>query len=422
MSRTTPLAAPVTIELDGELLPAREGEPVAAAVLAHGELLFARSSKYHRPRGPYCLTGGCSQCLMRVDGVPNVPTCRVPVRAGMRLERQNAMPDARLDVYRAADFIFARWFNHHEFLAGVPVAEHVLLKVARHLSGLGVLPDQVPAPRRPAEVLHLGTVIVGAGPAGLGVASRLEQRGQPFTLFERDRAIGGRLTAAAEQGQPPTPTVSAANLRLGALVVGLFSDDALPFLTVLQGERLHLVFYQRLVLAVGGHPTFPTFPNNDLPGVMAGRAVSTLVRRHGVLPGRRVACVGETTEAHALAQLVAAQGGEPLVVGAQVVRAHGLRRVDAVTVTLGGVETKHRCDVIAVCGPVSPSYELARAAGAQVVWEPVSQLFIVEADTHGRTAVPELFVAGELRGPMSSAHAFEQGLLVGEALTSEGAQ
>jgi sarcosine oxidase subunit alpha len=417
MSRVTKVEKPVTIELDGEQLSAREGEPAAAAVIASGELLFARSPKYHRPRGPWCMSGGCSHCLMRVDGVPNVPTCRVPVKAGMRLERQNALPDAKLDLLRASDFIFQKWFNHHEFLAGVPIAEQVLLKVARQLSGLGVLPDTVPEARAPAVVEHLGTVIVGAGPAGLAVARRLEERGQPFTLIERERIVGGRLVTGAEEHQPPIPQVDGQRLRLGSLVVGLFIDEVKPFLAVVHGEQLHLVFYERLVLAVGGHPTFPTFPNNDLPGVMAARAVSALVRRHGVLPGQRVACVGEPSEARALAQLLTGVGAQTIAVGAEVVRAHGLRKVEAVTVKQHGSEARHGCDVIAVCAPVSPAFELARAAGAKVSWEPNHQLFVVEADVNGRTSVPGLFVVGELRGPVSSAGAVEQGVLLANALT-----
>ncbi len=403
MPRIKPLESKVTIELDGDQLQAREGEPVAAALIAHGLLSFSRSPKYHRPRGPFCMSGGCSQCLMRVDGLPNVPTCRVPVKAGMRLERQNAMPDGRLDLLRANDFIFRDWFNHHEFLAGVPIAEHLLLKIARELSGLGILPERAAAEREPAIVEHLGLVIVGAGAAGLGAARHLAERGVAFSLFDRDVAVGGRLLTAAEdrQGAPwPAPA------RLRAEVVGLFADAGKPFLAVTEGGRLHLVFFERLLLTVGTHATLPTFPNNDLPGVMSGRAVAGLIRRAGVLAGRRVACVGEATEARALAELVKSAGGEALAVGEEVVRAHGLRSVDAVTTTGGG---KQRCEIIAACGAQTPAFELARAGGAEVAWSSQNQCFVVQADAQGRTANPTLFVAGEMRGPMSSAAAAAQG-------------
>lgn len=412
MPRFSPADTTVTIELDGDQLQAREGEPVACAVLANDELIFSRSPKYHRPRGPFCMTGACAQCLMRVDGVPNVATCRVPVKSGMRLERQNAIPDARVDLLRANDFFFRDWFNHHEFMAGWPIAEQVLLKVARQLSGLGVLPDR-PAPERGRAIIeHHELVVVGAGAAGLAAARQLATRDIPHALFERDLHVGGRLTCGAESGQPAPWNAPA---RLGAEVVGLFADDGKPFLAVIQHERLHLVFYQRLLLTVGGHPFLPTFPNNDLAGVMAGRAVSTLIRRHGVLPGNRIACVGEIDEARSLAELVKGAGGEAVAVGAEVIRAHGLGRVTAVTVKPGG---KVPCDIIATCAPPSPAFELARCGGAEVNWNASAGYFVVQADSRGMTANPALFVAGEIRGPMSSAAAAEQGLAAADALAA----
>jgi sarcosine oxidase subunit alpha len=418
MPRVTPLEHPCTIELDGEQLEAREGEPVAASIIASGELLFARSPKYHRPRGPWCLSGGCSQCLMRVDGVPNVPTCRVPARPGMRLERQNAMPDASLDLLRASDFFFRSWFNHHEFLAGVPIAETVLQKVARQLSGLGLLPD-APVTREPATFEQLGTVIIGAGAAGLALAQRLTERGREYTIFERELEVGGRLISAAEEHQPAVWSPPSTVTRLGALVVGLFADAGAPFLAIVEHGRLRLVGYQRLVITTGGQPGFAIFPNNDLPGVMAGRGVSVLLRRHGVLAGQRVACVGEPLEARALSKLVTAAGGQALAIGAEIVRAHGLRRVEAATVRVDGAEQKVSCEVIAICGPVNPSFELARAAGARVSWHERQACFVVEADANGRTVAPNLWVAGEVRGPMSSGAAVEQGLTVAEAFLHE---
>lgn len=416
MPRIKPISARATITLDGHPLEAQEGEPVACALMANDELIFSRSPKYHRPRGPFCLSGGCSSCLMRVDGIPNIATCRVPVKSGMRLERQNAVPSARVDLLRATDFVFRDWFNHHEFLAGWPIAEQVLQKVARQLSGLGVLPDRAAPAREPAVLEEHELVLVGAGAAGLAAAKHLSAREVRYLLLERDQEVGGRLTSGAEVNQPRPWDAPA---RLGAEVVGLFADDGKPFLAVVQHERLHLILYRRLLLTLGGHALLPTFPNNDLPGVMAGRAVSRMIRRHGVLPGKRVACVGEPAEARALAELVTSAGGEALAIGAQVVRAHGLRAVNAVTVSPGG---KMACDLIATCGPISPAFELARAAGAIVSWNASARTFVVEADPSGQTANASLFVAGEMRGPMSAAAAAEQGLTAAEALASAGSR
>lgn len=418
--RLKPLEAPVTIELDGHQLPAREGEPVAAALLAHGEKVFSRSAKYHRPRGPFCLSGGCSHCLMRVDGVPNVPTCRVPVKPGLRLERQNAFPDASIDLLSATDWAFPSWFNHHEFLAGIPLADKVLTAVARKLSGLGLLPDQVPPPREAALREQVSLAVVGAGAAGLAAARGLQERGVPYALFERAAEVGGRLTSGPEPRSVGwTPPAEA--LRLRSLVVGLFADQGQPFLAVVREGRLELVAFRRLLLTTGGHPTLPTFENNDLPGIFASRAVSSLIRQHGVLPGQRLAVVGDAQEARELAALIASVGGEPVAVGAEPLKAHGVNEVHALTVKQDGAEQKVACDAVALCAPVSPAFELARAGGARVVWDPRARLFVVEADDQGRTASPSVFVAGELRGPMSVSAAAEQGLVVAQTLAALGA-
>jgi sarcosine oxidase subunit alpha len=353
---------------------------------------------------------------MQVDGIPNVPTCRVPARAGMHLERQNAMPDARVDLLRAADFVFRSWFNHHEFLAGVPIAEDVLQRVARKLSGLGVLPRR-PAPGRPPAVKEThDVVIVGAGAAGLSAARRLDERGVAYTLFERDQEVGGRLLLGLESDAPPVWQPPGDRLRTGALVVGLFADEGQPFLVVIDGGQVRLVFYRTLLLALGGQPFLPTFPNNDLPGVMADRAVAALIRRHRVLPGRVVACVGDPAAARGLAKVVREAGAEAIAVGAEPMRVHGLRRVEAVTVRAMEREEKLKCDVVALCGVTMPSFELARAGGAKVAWDAAVKAFVVEADERGRTANAALFVAGEAARPMTAAAAAAHGRAAAEAI------
>lgn len=78
----------VTIYVDGEPILAREGEPIAAALMAVGKLVFRYSKKRHEPRGYFCGLGRCTDCIMTVDGVPQVRTCITPVAEGMRIETQ----------------------------------------------------------------------------------------------------------------------------------------------------------------------------------------------------------------------------------------------------------------------------------------------------------------------------------------------
>ncbi len=414
--RVAPIDQPITFEVDGETLTAQDGDTVASAFVAAGRTTLSRSIKYHRPRGPFCLSGGCAQCLVRIDGVPNQYACQTPVASGMRVERQNAFPDASIDVLQASDLVFQKWFNHHEFLAGVPLIEKVLVQVARKLSGLGVLPDKGSTPPEPAVSESIEVAIVGGGAAGLSAARTLVERSVPFVLFEREQVCGGRLLTGTEAAAPAPVMPSGGWTRMGASVVGLFADDGRPFLAVVQRGRLHLVFYKQLLLAHGGQPTLLAFPNNDLPGIYASRAVSRLIRKHGVVPGKRIAVVGEGDEARELAKLISSVGAEPVAVGGVPVRAHGLRAVQAVTVSLGGKTEKVECDAIALCAPLTPAFELARAAGARVGWDSRAKVFTVLADASGECA-PNTWVAGELRGPMSAAAAAEQGMVAAETIS-----
>ena len=78
----------VTIEVDGHPIEAREGEPILAVLYAHGIKACRTTKKRGEPRGLFCGIGRCTDCVMVVDGVPNVRTCVTPVRDGMRVETQ----------------------------------------------------------------------------------------------------------------------------------------------------------------------------------------------------------------------------------------------------------------------------------------------------------------------------------------------
>ena len=63
-------------------------------------------------------------------------------------------------------------------------------------------------------------------------------------------------------------------------------------LGIAQGRREIRLRTKRLVLASGIIERPLVFGNNDLPGVMLGRAVQRLIHLHGVRPGSRAVVVG----------------------------------------------------------------------------------------------------------------------------------
>ena len=78
----------VTFTFDGKELQGYEGEPIATAVKAAGVMVHRYTKKEHKPRGIFCAIGRCTDCVMVVDGKPNVRTCITPLKEGMKVETQ----------------------------------------------------------------------------------------------------------------------------------------------------------------------------------------------------------------------------------------------------------------------------------------------------------------------------------------------
>ncbi len=80
-----PDSATLTIIVDGEPVPAYPGETVATVLLAAGRRTF-RHTDHGAPRGLFCGMGVCFDCLVTVDGQPDVRACMTIVRPGMVVE------------------------------------------------------------------------------------------------------------------------------------------------------------------------------------------------------------------------------------------------------------------------------------------------------------------------------------------------
>ena len=79
---------PFEFLLNGKPIKAYHGETIAAALFASDERCMHKTTKNNSPRGYYCGMGVCWECVMVVDGKPNVRTCVTFARPGMRVETQ----------------------------------------------------------------------------------------------------------------------------------------------------------------------------------------------------------------------------------------------------------------------------------------------------------------------------------------------
>lgn len=83
----------ISFTFDGKEVNGYEGEHIAAALKAAGLMVHRYTQKEHKPRGIFCAIGRCTDCVMIVDGIPNVRTCITPLREGMEVKTQYGVSD-----------------------------------------------------------------------------------------------------------------------------------------------------------------------------------------------------------------------------------------------------------------------------------------------------------------------------------------
>lgn len=440
MPRLGGFATDATITFDGVAVPARAGESVAAAMLAAGRPLIARSSKYHRPRGPFCLSGSCGNCFVRADGQPNVRSCRASCRDGLAVESQNAIPSARHDLLGAIDLAFPHGLDHHHLATWSAAANRAAVAVSRRLAGLGRLPSPVspvsPVPPVPGTETY-DALVIGSGPAGLGAAEALAAAGRRILLVDAAPAVGGRLRARLGlSGEPPAGwaerVVTAVRAAGGeactsAAVAGIWRDGGAPLALLapaapgipgavgavgaVPGTALRLVRARRIVVCTGAHPQPPTVPGGDRPGVLAARGAAALLAEHGVVPGTRVAVLGSGDEPEAIAARFADAGADPVLLRGEAAAIRGRGQVTGTVLADG---TRLACDALLVSGRLAPATELPRLLGAALQLDPATATFGVRAAASGATDVPGVLAAGEVTGAMDAGAAAEAGWRAGE--------
>ncbi|MCF3105496.1 (2Fe-2S)-binding protein [Streptomyces roseoverticillatus] len=76
----------MTVYVDGERHRALPGQTVAALLLATGRRSWRTTRLGGRPRGVFCGIGVCYDCLLVVNGLPDVRACLRELRDGDRVE------------------------------------------------------------------------------------------------------------------------------------------------------------------------------------------------------------------------------------------------------------------------------------------------------------------------------------------------
>src|SRR5262245_64851736 len=102
-----PTRSMASLDFEGRSVAVEAGDTIASALYRAGVRVFSRSFKYHRPRGLYCLSGDCANCLVSVDGEPCTRACMTPAASGQKIHRENAFPSADFDLLSTIWYL--RW-------------------------------------------------------------------------------------------------------------------------------------------------------------------------------------------------------------------------------------------------------------------------------------------------------------------------
>jgi glycine cleavage system aminomethyltransferase T len=310
----------ILFEWNGNSVTAKPGDTVASALYRSGVRTFTWSYQYGRPRGLLCLTGSCPNCMVNIDGVPNVRSCTTPARSGLSVLAQNQ------NVYRGFDSPVVKRFPTAPLLAESPHHyEHVYLQ--------------------------FDVVVVGGGLRGIEAALAHAERGVQVAMLEKQPGLGGDSVLVEEvQAHPMITTFvncSCFGLYEGNLLGAVQIDYGRP-----NAETLLHLRAGSVVVATGAYETQFLFANNGLPGVMLSTAVLRLLHQHKIVPGKRAVLIGEAARCSSAQAELEAVGIEVVAILpiGSVVSALGADHVTGVATAT----VTYDADLVVMCGPLVP--------------------------------------------------------------------
>jgi sarcosine oxidase subunit alpha len=401
--------SPPPVLFRGRPLALQPGETLLTALGRSGFPRIARSIRYHRPRGPFCGVGFCTQCLVRVNGVPNVRACRYVPRPGDRITTENAWPSPAFDLLGVLDPLLPNGLDTLHGLRRPAFFRPLYHRVVRRLSGHGELPRGTPPASPPAEELAADLVIIGAGPAGRSAAEQACTEGLRPMLLDRGALL-----------DPP----EGVDARPGTMAVFLpppRPGEDRPFrLLATDGPRAVTVSARRVIVATGAYDANLLFTGNDRPGVMTAEGAIALQAADGSVPFRRALVVGGGRRAlemmrrfgpriaavtgpgpvHGSIAEAAAHLGVPVHPRSLLLAAEGRARVRSVRLRHrgGGEPSRVEVDAVLLAHRRLPHSQLLFQSGTRMGWRGGIGAYYPVLDESFRTSVPGLFVAGEAAG------------------------
>ncbi|MGD9332463.1 MAG: 2Fe-2S iron-sulfur cluster-binding protein, partial [Desulfobacterales bacterium] len=416
------------------------GDTVATALFANGVRVFARSLKYHRPRGLYSLDGECSNTCMDVDGVPNVRTENTLLEDGMVVKAQNVIGSAdrdwlafidKLDWMMPAGFYYK---TMHKPAAIWPLA----MKQIRKAAGLGVISaDHALKGQYDERYINAEITVIGGGAAGMAAALAAAESGQRVVLLESRPHLGGCFDYRVRANAAGIPLYRRAreqaakveqtdNIRVfkHTAMVGAYNNNLITAFQVGQPgdafrERYLEIRSDSVVVATGCIERPLLFEHNERPGVMQVGCAHRLARTYGLLPGSgavfsvghdlgleaavdlfdlglKINCLADIREDGQNPEILQALAARQIRVlkGWVATKAHGGREVQKVTLATveGTVQREFACDLLVASAGLTPSTGPLILAQAKMAYDSRTGYFLpVELPA-------KMFPAGRITG------------------------